>query len=49
MFVSVPERQLARRALVKRGTVFAESDGSALEAADWNKSSEVCESSCLSH
>lgn len=48
-FVSVLERQPARRAPVKRGTVFAGNGGSVLEAANWNKLSEVCESSCLSH
>ncbi len=48
-FVSVPEMQPARRAPVKRGTVFAGNGGSVLEAANWNKLSEVCESSCLSH
>lgn len=48
-FVSVLERQPARRAPVKRGTVFAGNGGSVLGAANWNKLSEACESSCLSH
>lgn len=48
-FVSVLERQPARRAPVKRGTVFAGNGGSVPEAANWNKLSEACESSCLSH
>lgn len=48
-FVSVLKRQPARRAPVKRGTVFAGSGGSVLEAANWSKLSEACESSCLSH
>lgn len=47
-FVSVLRRQPARRAPVKRGTVFAGSGGSVLEAANWSKLSEACESSCLS-
>lgn len=46
-FGSVPERLPARRAPVKRGTVFAGNDGSVLEAANWNKLSVVCGFSCL--